>query len=271
MNNIFDVQRFFRLLNKHTKESLKEYLLCIAVLIILLVLSLGSAVYNNGGSLPQKVQILIFTSGYLIAGLIITSMMFLDFSDKRKAIAELTLPVSTLERYLVLWFYSFIVYQVAMFTCFYLVDWIAVHIGNELMSTAKGLSTKGNALKKNEILGLITPNGSVFKVFLAYAFLHSIGFFGAVYFKKLHLLKTTFVVAVLIFLLVQLNKVIAFSMYDAGVTATMIFTNLNVSENNILYVVEPDQSGLILIKIMMMLLTLVLWAAAFFKLKEKQV
>lgn len=264
MNNIFNAQRFFRLLNKHTKESLKEYLLCVAILIIILSAVLGAIVYNNGGHLPQKVQIMVFTTTFFVAGILITSMMFLDFSDKRKAIAELTLPVSTLERFLVLWFYSFIVYQITMVVCFYLVDLIAVHIGNQLMSS-------GNRQGKNEILGLVTPSGSVFKVFLTYGFLHSISFFGAVYFRKLHLIKTIFVVTAFVFLLVQLNKLIAFCMYNAGVTATMVFANLNVSENNILYVVEADQSALNVIKIMMLLLTFVLWAAAFFKLKEKQV
>lgn len=265
MNDIFNIHRFFRLLNKHTMEHLKKYLFSVAILIIILALNLGSALYNNNdGQLPQKLQLMIFTSTFIIGGIIFTSMMFLEFSDKRKAIAELTLPVSALERFLVLWFYSFVVYQVTMLICFYTVDLIAVHIGNQLTARTKHPF-------KNEVLALVTEKNNVFRVFYGYGLFHAVSFFGAIFFKKLHLIKTIFFLSFFVFLIVQFNKLIISLMFDSGVSAGMVFTGLNIKENTDYYMVEPNASGLLIITVTMIVLTFVLWAAAFFKLKEKQV
>ncbi|NQX42953.1 hypothetical protein SAMN05421820_113207 [Pedobacter steynii] len=259
MNNTFSFRRFSLLFSKHTTEYYKTYLLSVAVLLGLLTAILGFSSYVSGGPIHEKAQLAIFWVFLLGAGSIFTSMIFSDFGDKRKSISMLTLPVSHFEKYLVAWLYSFVIFQLVFVLSFYAVDFIVLLIGN---------SGKSQGLK---ILNVFSAEENYRLVFLFYAILHSLAFLGAIFFEKIHFIKTAFVVLLLCLLAVLINQPIADALFDAKLAKVVPFVSLGVEEGGRYYLIRPLPS----IEPVMFGLSLsciaLLWIGAYFKLKEKEV
>src|SRR6202012_5282589 len=114
-----------------------------------------------------------------------------DLGDKKKAIAYLTLPASHFEKYLVAWLYSFLFFLVIYTISFYLVALLLLNV-----KYVPGQSGVINLLQNQHL-----------QIPLIYAFLHAIAFWGAVYFNKLHFIKTGFVFFVCLGLLILLNQI----------------------------------------------------------------
>ncbi len=192
MNKIFNPVRFGRLFIKHTTEHYKGYLMALGVLIGVMVLGGSFLVYMIDAPLDHSTQSGLFLVILLIAGTIFTSTIFADLGDKKKAIAYLTLPASHFEKYLVAWLYSFLVFLVIYTVSFFFVALFLLNV-KHVPGQAGGVI---NLLQKQHLqFGLI------------YAFLHAIAFWGAIYFNKLHFIKTGFVFFVFMGLLILFNKI----------------------------------------------------------------
>jgi len=259
MNNIFSLTRFFRLFNKHSREQFNTYLMSIAVLTGILIIILGLFVYSNNGMLPVRVQIVYFFIFLIFSGTIFTSMIFAELGSKKKAIPALTLPVSHFERFLVAWIYSFVIFQLVFIVCFYAVDSIAIQIANH------------NPLIHNELMPFSLKDPVAFFCYMAFIALHSVAFLGAIYFEKLHFVKTAFILFVFLALISLVNYGMIHSMFDSTVHATAPFKNLFVVEHTIYHQIHPNESADTIFIVMIYLLTILLWTTAYFKLKEKQV
>ena len=259
MNNTFSFRRFSLLFNKHTTEYYKTYLLSIAVLLGLLAVVLGFASYVSGGPINKEIQFEIFFFFLLAAGSIFTSMIFSDFGDKRKSISMLTLPVSHFEKYLVAWLYSFVIFQVIFLLSFYAVDYIVLMIGNS--GKSKGLN----------IMNVFSAERDSMFTFLFYAIFHSLAFLGAIFFEKIHFIKTAFVVLLLCLLIFLINNPIANALFDVKLEKIVPFASLGIEEGGRYYLIRPLPS----IEPVMFGLSLsciaLLWIGAYFKLKEKEV
>jgi hypothetical protein len=107
---------------------------------------------------------------------------------------------------------------------------------------------------------------------LTYAFLHSIAFFGAVFFERLHFIKTAFVFFVSLTLLIILNKMIQGALLGRAVEAAPPFGYLRFSENGQVtdINISRDQQDHFMVYLFTAL-TLIFWIAAYFRVKEKQV
>jgi hypothetical protein len=257
MNNIFNIDRFARLFKKHTIEHYKSYLMSLLVLVGVMLLGGVFMVYMMDAPMDLGMQTALFTSIILLAGTIFTSTVFADLGDKKKAMAWLTLPASHFEKYLVVWLYSFVIFIVMYTASFY---------GVLLFLT----SIKHFPGRHTEIFDLFYRGGG-FQVFLLYAFLHAIAFYGAVCFEKLHFIKTAFVFFIGIALLIIINHLIQRAMLGKEVLMNVPFGGARFMENkkeqaiNITVVHQRDM--LILITV----LACTFWAAAYYRLKEKQV
>jgi hypothetical protein len=256
MNNIFNLNRFSGLFVKHTVEHYKSYLMSLTVLIGVMLLGGSFLVYMMQEPIDKNFQTVLFVMLLLMAGTVFTSTIFADFGDKKKAIAALTLPASHFEKYLVAWLYSFVLFLILYTVGFYLVVLFAVNIRHFPGQQA-------------EMLNVFDRR--VVEMYLLYAFLHSIAFGGAIFFEKLHFVKTAFLFFIFIAVLIILNKVILSMLLGIAVEATVPFGNLRFAENNMVVDINITRQHETYTLLITVVLTLIFWVAAYFCLKEKQV
>jgi len=260
MNNTFSFKRFAMLFTKHTLEHAKIYLLSLGVLTGLLFVVLGFMSYTNGGELQSKSQVIVFFFFLVFAGCIFTSLSFSALGDKRKAIPMLTLPTSNLEKYLVAWLYSFLIFQAVYIGVFYLVDVLVLSLSTP---------TTGH----NQLVRLFNEDDIKIGFFIIYIFFHALALWGAVFFDKMHFIKTAFVFFACAIVLVFVNQIILKASISNGVSKSLPFSGLQFLEDGKYYSVQPISSygsGYITI-IVVVVSTLLLWSSAFFRLKEKEV
>jgi len=257
MSKLFNPARFGKLFIKHTTEHYKSYLMALGVLIGVMVLGGSFLVYMINAPLDRVAQSALFVIILLLAGTIYTSTIFSDVGDKKKAIAYLTLPASHFEKWLVAWVYSFLAFLVIYTTSFYLVALFLLNI-KHVPGQAEGVI---NLLQKPHL-----------EMVLVYAFLHSIAFLGAAYFNKLHFIKTAFVFFVIMGLLILFNKIVLTTMIGRNVDAAPPFGNLRFPDNGReVDITLPDAGHNPILLYLIMVLTLLIWIAAYYRLKEKQV
>ncbi|QNK61352.1 hypothetical protein H7F33_12325 [Pedobacter sp. PAMC26386] len=261
MKNIFSFQRFFKLFSKHTREHYHTYLIAVAVLIGILTLMLGTTAYFGNGRLSINVQGAYFSVFLLLSGTIFTSMVFADLGDKKRSIPALTLPVSHFERFLVGWIYSYLIFQVIFVMCFFMIDLIVIKIGDI------------NPLVKNDLLNFGEDRNKFLIAFLIFGLMHGATLLGAIFFEKLHFIKTAFAVFITLICFQVVNIPIVNYFFLASARMQPLFAGVVLRgeiKGQSIYIKPMEQSYIIVIY-MVIAVTIVLWAAAFFKLKEKQV
>lgn len=259
MNNTFNIQRFLRLLNKQTKDNYKTYLMSLAVMVGLLAITMGIGTAMNRGEFSKSAQAGFYVTFLILAGTIFTSMIFADLGDKKKAIPALTLPVSHLEKYLVGWLYSFVFFQIAFTLCFFAIDFIVINVSN-----SSSLLTV-----KNEFVDADTLGKQIYTPFIIFGFLHAVTFLGAVYFERLHFIKAFFALFLFLFLVWLADQPMANAIFGQDGMKSIPFVGVTVQDqqrNTMIFLGENTILYLTLFAV-----TFLLWTAAFFKLKEKQV
>ena len=258
MNNIFSLPRFLMLFKKHLFEKGKEYLLSILTLTIILIGLLAFVAYKDASGLTEDMQKLVFVLTFCLSGIIFTSMIFSDLGNKRKATTYLMLPASHLEKYLVTWIFSYLIFQLVFTAVFYLATAIVLNIGiNEI----------GN---ENTVFNIFDSQNKVYQVFYVYLLAHSLMFYGAVYFRKGHLISTIFSLFLIGVLLSFFNKLLLSLMIKSEILMSQPFTNLRFSENFNSYYIEAENTSVFVITLLT-LITGILWISAFYRLKEKEV
>lgn len=257
MNKIFNPVRFGKLFIKHTTEHYKGYLMALGVLIGVMVLGGSFLVYMVGAPLDPTTQSILFMMILLLAGTIFTSTIFADLGAKNKSIAYLTLPATHFEKYLVAWLYSFLVFLVIYTISFYLVALFLLNVKPVPGQTGGVI----DLLQKQHL-----------QMALIYAFLHAIAFWGAIYFNKLHFIKTAFVFFIFMGLLILFNKIVLSAMIGRNVDAAPPFGNLRFPDDGRqVDITLPDARYNPMLTFIVVGLTLIIWVAAYYRLKEKQV
>jgi hypothetical protein len=180
MNQYFNLTRFGRLLRKHTIEHLPSYAMSTAVLAGGVLVVLGALTYLTRRPLDHEMQLVLFTFGMLAAGAIFTASVFAELGQSRGAAPALLLPASHFEKYLVAWLYSLPVFWVVYTVVFMAINFLVLQLGNqgrpyEVFDFSRGSS---------ELVGPL----------LSYALLHSVALWGAIFFRRLHVIKTAFTV-----------------------------------------------------------------------------
>lgn len=257
MNEIFSSKRFARLFVKHTAEHYKGYLMSLCVLTGVMLLGGGFLVYMVNARLDKGVQTGLFLVVLLLAGSIFTSTAFADLGDKKKAMIWLTLPASHFEKFLIAWIYSFIIFLVLYTISFY---GVAMFI----------LNIKRFDEQPEGILNIF--NTRILSMYVIYAFLHGVALYGAIYFEKLHFIKTAFVFFIFVAILIFINKILLGTMLGRTVEVAPPFGDLRFFENGQmydLYVKWKSQTDALVW--CTGLLAVLLWTAGYFRLKEKQV
>ncbi|WP_299701980.1 hypothetical protein [uncultured Pontibacter sp.] len=257
MKNHFSLRRFGLLFRKHSVEHYKSYLMSLIVLVGIMALVMGYVAYS-AGKLDTTLQELFFMLFLVGAGTMFTSTVFSDLGDQKRAIAFLTLPASLLEKYLVAWIYSFLIYVLLYVPAFYLVVTMIINIG-------------GRGTEEAELLKLFGPKGNFDSLIIMYAFLHAVSLVGAVFFRKVHFIKTIFILFLGFFAVIVLNKLLLQTMLGHDNLSAIPLSGATIIEDGQGYklgVPEADSSFTWIVSIGFIL---IIWAASYFKLKEKQV
>ncbi len=260
MSNTFNLTRFLRYFKKHSIDNGKTYLLSTAVLTGIYVIALFFVVALGTGFLNIDWQMTVLLTCVLLGGGIFTSLTFADLGDKKKAIPVLTLPVSALEKYLVNWIYTYVIFLLVAVGTFYMVDILAVKISKPSYGH---IPARLLDLTSKETPGII--------VLTAFTLFHALGFWGAIFFEKMHFIKTAFVFFVCLIGFNLLTRVLISAITSGNVTAEVFFQHASVTDNGNQHYISPtnpiNQIGIAIF----IVAVLILWVSAYFRLKEKQV
>ncbi|WP_276090061.1 hypothetical protein [Pedobacter sp. JY14-1] len=259
MNSFFNSGRFLKLFAKHTLEHYRVYLMALVVVGGILLVSMLYISYVEDHKFSTETQFAFFLVFYLLSGTLFTSTVFSEMGDRRRAAGVLTLPVSGMERYLVAWIYSFVVFQVVFLLCFYAVDFGVL--------TLRGL----DPVADGQLLNVFSEKAYT-NTFVVYGILHSIVFLGAISFQRLHFIKTAFAFAVFALVMVVLNSMMLNVMVPEQLSAVSPFGTLQFREieSGQIYAIGQDGPTL-LVNGSMTVIVMILWIAAYFKLQEKEV
>ncbi|MBS1528581.1 MAG: hypothetical protein JST19_23245, partial [Bacteroidetes bacterium] len=194
----------------------------------------------------------------LVAGTLFTSTVFSDFGHKSKAIPALTLPATAFEKFLVGWVYSYVIFLL-LYTCAFYAALIGL-----------GSFKHWNVNQHFSIFSL-RQNGS-YMVLIIYSMLHAIALFGAIFFNKLHFIKAgfTFLTGYAFLMLVNTFFVkIITGLHLVKFAIPFGFLNFYAGDKYYSLVVKgaPSLAAVVVISLSAVLI----WVAAYFRLKEKQV
>lgn len=256
MNKTLSMHRFGRLFKKHTKEHFRNYGMSVAVLLGVMLLGAGFLVYMAEVQLDQNFQTFFFFAIMLLAGTIFTSAVFADLGERKKAISFLVLPASHFEKWLVAWIYTFLIFIIVYTIAFYGVLFAALNMHHVHE-------------QRQFILNVFEKQ--ILQMYIVYAFLHAIAFFGAIYFEKLHFVKTAFSFFIILAALIIINKGLLSALLGRTVDASPPFGYLRFGDTGQAIDIKINSSDSPWLIYLIITLTLILWAAAYFRLKEKQV
>ena len=261
MNSTFNLKRFLLLFKKHSVEHAKANLLSLLVLMGLLFLLLGYYSYSSHGHLDKNAQGITFIFFMLVGGSIYTSISFNALGDKKKAIPFLILPASHFEKYLVSWLYTYMIFQLVFLGAFYLVDITVIHLGVKPVANWEGLINIFSSREKGSM------------AFLAYTIFNGLALWGAVFFGKLHFIKTSIIFFVCLAVLILFNNQLLniLIVAKANTISGAPFQGLDINDDINFWRITPDQSWVLYGKCIVLFTALLLWTGAFFRLKEKEV
>ncbi|MBX0333407.1 hypothetical protein K3G39_09160 [Pontibacter sp. HSC-14F20] len=258
MNNHFNPSRFALLFRKHTVEHYKTYLMSLGVLLGAMFLIIGAASYMASRPMSATEQSVFFMFFMIGAGMVFSSTVFAQLGDKKKAIAFLTLPASQFEKYLVGWLYSFPIYLLLFIPSFYLIVYLL-------------LSIDPRVGPEPDMINILTSEPALHILLTFYALFNALMLVGSAYFNKNHFIKTTFAGFLGILLLYNLNKQAVQAMLGRDFTAVNPFSAAFFMEDDKRFEVGVYEGNEMLMVTLLVVLALVSWVVAYFKIKEKQV
>ncbi len=269
----FSFTRFGMLFKKHTVENFRNYAISLFVMVGIMLLIMGMVNYKAFKPMEEKQQLAFFLGFLLAAGTIFTSNIFTNLGEKRKAIASITLPASSLEKFLVGWLYSFVIFQIIFIAVFYAIVATILKLGNWPPDTDPIINVFEFGPDKTWI------------VFIVYAFLHSTMIYGAIFFKKMHFIKTAFAFFIILIAIWLLNDQVLELMIHQPIHGNPPFGGLNFAYDVVVkshgvvvdrhhqydgHVDLPDATFKWIL-LLFSLLGVMMWGAAYYKLKEKKV
>lgn len=310
MNEIFNINRFGLLIKKFYRENLRFHLLLVALMVVAIWLSLCSGnpfrmEYYYGAthwvehsqSAISSIQYGVFWFFLVVFSIYYTSRAFRSYMDQGKAVTAFLLPASVFEKYLVVFFYSVIVFVGVYCLVFYAVDWCVLQyrigyvIGEREGSGLEVFSLYGAVLDRfagQEVLRADVVN--VFKispvnggnvnfgrpmsysliscgVVLVLLSIQSLYMLGSIVFRKHSVLLTSLLQSIVslgfFFICYRILESCSKSIPMDTVTVSSGGSFLN------LYMSGPIFSPGVLL-VFSMLFPISYFVAAFFKLKEKQ-
>lgn len=116
----FSLKRTFQLISKQWGENRRMYLMSVLALLGLLGIVFGFWAANGGSRYNEEAAYLIGLFGLFITGGIFASTAFNMLGSRDKGIYWISFPASHFEKFLVTWFFNFLVFSAVYLLCFLL-------------------------------------------------------------------------------------------------------------------------------------------------------
>jgi len=267
MNNTFDFGRFSLLVRRQWINFGKVYLMSLGIVVGVFMSFYGYYLYRAINN-PDEYTILgtfqFRPYMFIILGLsfisIVASTYFSNLGDKTKAIFELLIPATHLEKFLSAILYSFLVPTVSFLLLFFCIDFAFVSYVREYFADFISAQVNGS-LGKNHFeyfYAIKIPSDGIYTLFIP-VLVSAIFLLGSIYFHKFQYIKTA----------------IALVIYWFVYIIAMIKVKDIVSTGEVLMVsgVQEQQDNMLAkgICIIGLILTLVFWIIGYYRLKEKEV
>lgn len=272
MNNVFDFSRFIALIRRQWLSLSKIYLMSLGIVVGIFVLFyayyLWSALkVHNPTDILGLVVFRPFV--FIIMGLlfisVVASTYFSYLGDKSKAIFELLLPASSLEKFLVSLFYTVVFPIISYFFLFFVVDFIFVSYERRLFTDfiANDLENfMPSKLAQEEFLKyffLIEFPKQLYRLTFVPILLSSLFLLGSIYFFKFHFIKTAISLLAYVFMFVFLMLKIMNWVTEGTITPN----------NNSFF--DNEMNVLSTICLIGVIVTIIVWYIAYLRLKEKEI
>lgn len=247
LTNYFDISRFWLLLKMELFKSRKAIVMTSVITFgLLLVSTLSDPLFEDG----KIEQLNNYASALMVSGFILSSLAFNDLGNDLRRFNYLTLPVSTLERFISMWLLTCIGWLVAFTVAYSVYTWIEIPIAR-LVYNQMTFET-------------FDPiSGATFNIMKYYFVLQGIFLVGAAHFKGYVFPKTLF--TLLLFGAICGGVIYLFiaGLLDAN---TECLSDVNSLEGTAVYSV-----WLVAKAVFWWLLAPLCWVITFFGLKEKEV
>lgn len=254
MNNIFDTQRFGLLLKRKWLEFGKIYLVTLAVVfgVILAAYAIASWPVFTGLETFNERKMFFRIPLFIILGFLfltaVASSYFAHLGQKPKTIIDLLIPASTFEKFLAGIFFSGVLSSISYLLIFFITDVIFI------------VNLKEGAGESIYFFSIIKDNLYA-PVYAIPFFATSIFLLGSIYFDKFHYIKTALSVMVFIGLWMAV-------IFKSG----ELLTRGRHAVESSAFIIRGDKSPLeCLLTLLLIVLTVVLWAITYVRLKEKEV
>ncbi|MFD2970249.1 hypothetical protein [Sphingobacterium bambusae] len=268
MSNTFQTNRFFALVTRQWISFGKIYLMSIGIAAGVIAAFYGYALYEfriavdyiPSGLLDFRMPLFILLGLFFVT--IISASYFSDYGQKSKAIFELLIPASRLEKFLTAMLYSVVVCMLSFIAVFWLIDLAFVsYLRNQATSSAM---IHADEIKNiDHSLAYITAHyrhqERVRYLFFLPFLLNAIFLLGSIAYRNFHYVKTAVVLIAYIAIWSLGTVYIMKALTDGSVTVrqSAFFEN--------------EDNPLQLCLLVGILVTLILWGIAFLRLKEKEV
>lgn len=182
-------KRLGLLLRKHWIENYRIYLMGMGIIAGFTILIFLLVFYTEDGRIEEVFQMGYYSAGLFLCGTIFTSYIFNDFSQKPKGILFLTLPGSSLEKFLSLWLYATIGFVIVYSLIFYAVAIPFVKVSqsynaDELVRHSKFYNSR------IQVLNFFQSEKEFYYLFFPYFFIQAVFLLGSVWFERFSFIKT---------------------------------------------------------------------------------
>ena len=280
MNNTFDMNRFGLLIKKQWLEYGKLYLIVLGIVLGVIVAVYGYGYWdvtshNSGLSsadyVPYNLRLEFRWPLFILLGMLFLSLAanqyFAPLGQKPKAILELTLPASSLEKFAVGLLYSSIFTLATYFIIFYFVDMAFVNklkgmFPNAVLNEYREMPER---MEKNQVpryfFDVMSDLRPAKILYIGGAMIFSsIFLLGSLFFKKFQYVKT--VITVMILITVWLLTV--------PYLGKMIFEDRTTISNKSIWNLSHNVEEWLMIGLLI-IFAVVNWIIAYTRFKEKEV
>ncbi|WP_316844605.1 hypothetical protein [Pedobacter psychrodurus] len=264
MNNTFNINRFGLLLKRQWLDFGKIYLISFGVLIGILTLfysislTENSLKYISSNTLNFRYPLFLIT-GFLFVSIIANSY-FMHLGQKPKAIINILIPASSVEKFLCAIFYTLIIGIPSYLLCFYLTDLVFV---SSVRATHNLTTSYTDYQGKKVVIDNLAYFFSTKTVKDFYPFyyvpllINGVFLLGSIFFQSFHYVKT------------------AISLMAFGVlwVASTLFVMQKLTNNTVWvgnHYWQDEKNIFFLMSLIGILLTLAFWFISFIRLKEKE-
>lgn len=281
MSSIFDFSRFYRLFKSHWVENRRSYIwfAAIAVVIDLIIISIVFMADQgrHGGSFYFDSQVVWFTTGFFITGIIFATRYWSSLSYPGACLIALMRPASIFEKWLLALVWMLFIFPIT-YTIFYiLLHWPSVQLAEWLYQSRANYVTdsKWSGSDFNLYLPLMMYGDDVqsenvkmnefrlleFFVFMIWSSL--LGFCAGfkVFFKKASTLKMVVLGFIICVIAIALSAILDINFFKFGTYWT----------GHKMAGWQEDNFAEILSNIILIGIPSLLWAALYFHLQEREV